>query len=190
MSEPETNRPMPAEQAIHWKPLRAAHYIMASLQSADGGRRTLVVRQEVLARAQRFAAAAHARRVQGSCSQSSPARLGILEADLHYNLHVDEADVLSTPFPEHWDLDRRTVYVKETCVNALRAKCRQLRQTESLEREWKVSPTIHLLTPGDWRAVARDRSDRRGEAGAIRALNAQRTAELPERVRRQFRLTP
>jgi len=75
-------------------------------------------------------------------------------------------------------------------VNALRAKCRQLRQTESLEREWKVSPTIHLLTPGDWRAVARDRSDRRGEAGAIRALNAQRTAELPERVRRQFRLTP
>ena len=166
MSEPETNRPMPAEQAIHWKPLRAAHYIMASLQSADGGRRTLVVRQEVLARAQRFAAAAHARRVQGSCSQSSPARLGILgPRQAHYLRQGD---------------------MRERVAGEMSPA------TPDGESGARVEGLAHDSSThtGRWRAVARDRSDRRGEAGAIRALNAQRTAELPERVRRQFRLTP
>ena len=55
--------PMPVEQAVHWKPLRDAHYILASLQPADGGRRHIVVRQHVLAVVQRRMRGAHGRQV-------------------------------------------------------------------------------------------------------------------------------
>jgi hypothetical protein len=41
---------MPVEESIHWKPLRDPHYVVASLQPSDGGRRKIFVRQQVLAR--------------------------------------------------------------------------------------------------------------------------------------------
>jgi len=114
---------------------------------------------------------------------------GVLDANLHYNVHVDERELLWTPFPEHRDLASRTVYVKQTCTDSLRAMCRRLRLTQRLERDWKVSPTIHLLTPSEWRAAAGGQTESQGVA-ALRALNAQRTSKLPERVRRQIGLTP
>ena len=60
-----TVRPLPVEQAIHWKPLRDAHYIVASLQPADGGRRKIVIRQGVLASVQALVRARPGRRVAG-----------------------------------------------------------------------------------------------------------------------------
>jgi hypothetical protein len=65
MDESETGRPMPAAQAIHWKPLRDAHYIMASLQPADGGRRRIFIRQKVLSRVNELAVASHGRKAFG-----------------------------------------------------------------------------------------------------------------------------
>lgn len=108
----------------------------------------------------------------------------VVDASLHYNLHTDDAGVWQTPFPEHRDPESRTVYVRETCVDALRARCRRLRATNALEREWKVSPTMLLLMPNEWESVAMAN----GGAGAISALSDARVAELPEGVRRQFRL--
>ena len=60
-----TTRPMPVEQAIHWKPLRDPHYILASLQPADGGRRKIVIRQQVLAHVQTLVRGRGGRRVAG-----------------------------------------------------------------------------------------------------------------------------
>jgi len=108
----------------------------------------------------------------------------VVDASLHYNLHTDDAGVRRTPFPEHRDPESRTIYVRETCVDSLRARCRRLRATNALEREWKVSPTMMLLMPNEWESVAVST----GGAGAISALNDARIAALPEGVRSQFRL--
>jgi hypothetical protein len=129
-------------------------------------------------------------RTPASFSRSRAPTPKLLDASLHYNLRTDEVGLLKTPFPEHRDMASHTIYVRETCVAALRAKCRHLRETQTLEREWKVSPTIHLLTPGEWRSAALNRRDPRGDAFAIRSLNDERIAQLPEGVRRQFRLNP
>jgi hypothetical protein len=36
-----TRRAIPVEQSIHWKPLHDSHYVIASLQPGDGGRRKI-----------------------------------------------------------------------------------------------------------------------------------------------------
>src|SRR5688572_5878151 len=40
----------PVSASIHWKPLRDPHYVVASLQPDDGGRRQIFAKQAVLAR--------------------------------------------------------------------------------------------------------------------------------------------
>ena len=66
----------------------------------------------------------------------------VLEANLHYNMSVRDDAVLRATRPEHRDLDSRTIYVRESCVEALRARCRRLRATGALQRDWKVTPRI------------------------------------------------
>jgi hypothetical protein len=64
----------------------------------------------------------------------------VREAHLHYNLHVDDEAVLRATSPEHRDLSSGTIYVREGCIENLRARCRRLRATKPLEPEWKVMP--------------------------------------------------
>jgi hypothetical protein len=109
----------------------------------------------------------------------------VLDASLHYNLHTDDAGLRRTPFPEHRDPDSRTIYVREWCVDGLRARCRRLRATNALVREWKVSPEMSFLTPGEWQLAAFDDEDAR----IVQSLNNSRIAALPEGVRRQFGLS-
>jgi hypothetical protein len=109
----------------------------------------------------------------------------VLDAIMHYNVHTDTAGLLRTPFPEHRDPVSQTIYVRETCVSLLRAKRRALRETTTLEREWKVSPTIYFLTPREWRSLA---TDPRRQAGRIQTLNNERMMALPPALRRQFGL--
>jgi hypothetical protein len=58
--------------------------------------------------------------------------------------------------PEHRDLASGTMYVRDTCLSQLRAKCRALRESMTLEREWKVSPTIYLVDATRVAVVAPD----------------------------------
>lgn len=112
----------------------------------------------------------------------------VIDATLHYNLQTDDAGLQRTPFPEHRDAESKTIYVRETCVDSLRARCRRLRATNSLLREWKVTPTISFLTPGEWESVPSfDSASSRG-VDAVSQLNNARIAELPEGVRAQFHL--
>ena len=112
----------------------------------------------------------------------------VTDATLHYNLHTDDAGLLRTPFPEHRDPDSKTVYVRETCIDALRQRCRQLRATTALVREWKVSPAISFLTPGEWESVAAASDVARHGPALVAELNDSRIANIPEGVRSQFRL--
>jgi hypothetical protein len=109
----------------------------------------------------------------------------VLDATMHYNVHAEEAELLNTPFPEHRDLASGTMYVRDTCLSQLRAKCRALRESMTLEREWKVSPTIYLVTPREWRFVA---PDPRKDVSRIKALTNERISALPAHVRQQFDL--
>jgi hypothetical protein len=113
----------------------------------------------------------------------------VIDASLHYNLHTDDAGLLRTPFPEHRDPDSRTVYVRETCIDALRQRCRQLRATNALVREWKVSPAISFLTPGEWQTVTASSGVARHGPTLVTELNDSRIADLPEGVRSQFHLS-
>lgn len=113
----------------------------------------------------------------------------VIDASLHYNVQADEA-VLARTFPEHRDLASRTVYVRESCVDFLRARCRRLRAAGTLERAWTVSPAIYLITPGEWASTTDHLNDAGGDASAIRALNDARVAALPIPIRHQFRLAP
>ena len=70
--------------------------------------------------------------------------LGVREAVLHYNLRTDDDRLLQRTPPEHRDLDSRTIYVRESAVEGLRARIRRLRTTGALVREWKISPPIDL----------------------------------------------
>ena len=114
----------------------------------------------------------------------------VIDASLHYNVRTDEDGLLWTPFPEHRDRDSKTVYVREACVEPLRKRCRQLRATDTLVRDWKVSPGLAFLMPGEWRFIAASTpiSGARGLT-MVKDINDSRIAELPESVRSQFRLT-
>jgi hypothetical protein len=66
----------------------------------------------------------------------------VREASLHYNLRTDDDALLRSTPPEHRDLASRTIYGRETCLDKLRARCRRLRATGALQRDWKVSPAL------------------------------------------------
>ena len=112
----------------------------------------------------------------------------VVDASLHYNLHAEDAAVLNATFPEHRDLRSGTVYMREWCVDRLRARCKRLRAAGTLEREWNVAPTVYLLTPTEWESEIVD-ADTRG-ADEREVLNRRRIDLLPEAVRRQFCLVP
>jgi len=113
----------------------------------------------------------------------------VVDATLHYNLRTDDAGLTKTPFPEHRDVESKTIYVRETCLDSLRARCRRLRATNALLREWKVTPPISFLTPGEWESipVSGDLADR--GVSIIGRLNDARIAQLPAGVRNQFHLS-
>ena len=67
----------------------------------------------------------------------------VREASLHYNIRTDDDALLRLTPPEHRDVESRIIYVREPCVAELRSRCRRLRATGALEREWKVAPTLH-----------------------------------------------
>jgi len=69
--------------------------------------------------------------------------VAVLEANLHFNMRMKDAAVLRATRPEHRDLDSATIYVRESCVEGLRAKCRRLRASGALQRDWKVTPRIY-----------------------------------------------
>ena len=71
----------------------------------------------------------------------------VREATLHYNLRTDDDRRLRDTPPEHRDLDSHTIYVRESAIEHLRARCHRLRATGALVREWKVSPPIDLPHP-------------------------------------------
>ena len=108
--------------------------------------------------------------------------LDVLGASLQYNLHAADDAALQATFAEHRDRDSRTIFVRESCVEQLRARCRCLRSAGTLEPCWKVAPNIRLLTPTEWQS--------RGsgfDESALRSLSRERIDSLPEHVRRQFR---
>ena len=111
----------------------------------------------------------------------------VVDATLHYNLQTDDVGLSKTPSPEHRDVETKTIYVRETCADSLRARCRRLRATNALVREWKVTPRISFLTPGEWESLPSDGGINRG-VDMIGYLNNARIAELPEGVRNQFHL--
>ena len=111
----------------------------------------------------------------------------VVDATLHYNLQTDDVGLSKTPFPEHRDGESKTIYVRETCADSLRARCRRLRATNALVREWKVTPKISFLTPAEWESLPADAGIDRG-VDMIADLNNARIAELPEGVRNQFHL--
>ena len=112
----------------------------------------------------------------------------VVDATLHCNLQTDDAGLRRVPFPEHRDPESKTIYVRETCVDSLRARCRRLRATNSLLKEWKVTPKISFLTPGEWESVPTfDAGSSRG-IDTISQLNNARIAELPAGVRMQFHI--
>ena len=112
----------------------------------------------------------------------------VVDASLHYNLQTDDAGLLRAPFPEHRDPDSKTIYVRETCVDGLRERCRRLRAANALVREWKVSPPLSFLTPSEWQSAALLNLDASQAAVTVSELNKARLAELPKGVRDQFRL--
>ena len=112
----------------------------------------------------------------------------VIDATLHYNLQTDAEGLKHAHFPEHRDPESKTIYVRETCMDALRARCRRLRATNSLLREWKVTPAISFLTPGEWESIPVSRGDPGGGAHPISDLTNKRIAELPPGVRSQFHL--
>ena len=113
----------------------------------------------------------------------------VVDATLHYNLRTDDVGLTKTPFPEHRDVESKTIYVRETCLDSLRGRCRRLRATNSLLREWKVTPPISFLTPGEWESIpaSGDLADR--GVNIIGRLNDARIAQLPAGVRNQFHLS-
>ena len=110
----------------------------------------------------------------------------VLDATLHYNLHAADAELLQRTFPEHRDLDTQTIYERESCVQALRARCWRLRATNALQRTWLVPASIYFLTPAEWQSVTDRYGDPRAGAEAIQVLNAGRVGLLPSAVQSQF----
>jgi hypothetical protein len=69
--------------------------------------------------------------------------VAVLDANLHYNIRVKDEAVLRATSPEHRDVGSHTIYARESCVEGLRARCRRLRRSGALRREWKVTPRIY-----------------------------------------------
>jgi hypothetical protein len=69
--------------------------------------------------------------------------VAVIDATLHYNCRIKDEAVLRATSPEHRDLDSHTIYVRESCVEGLRAKCRHLRGGGALRRDWMVTPHIY-----------------------------------------------
>ena len=113
----------------------------------------------------------------------------VIDATLHFNLQTDDAGLKNTPFPEHRDTESKTIYVRETCMDSLRARCRRLRATNALLREWKVTPAITFVTPGEWESIPVSGAPADRGAHIINNLNKARIAKLPEGVRSQFHLS-
>ena len=113
----------------------------------------------------------------------------VIDATLHFNLRTDDAGLKNTPFPEHRDPESKTIYVRETCMDSLRARCRRLRATNALLREWKVTPAITFLTPGEWESIPVSGAPADRGAHTISNLNKARIASLPAGVRSQFHLS-
>jgi hypothetical protein len=112
----------------------------------------------------------------------------VVDATLHYNLQTDDAGLQRTPFPEHRDPESKTIYVRETCVESLRDRCRRLRATNVMVREWRVTPAISFLTSAEWESIlVADAGTNRG-AAEVTDLNNARIAELPAGVRSQFHI--
>ena len=112
----------------------------------------------------------------------------VVDATLHYNVQTDDAGVQRTPFPEHRDPESKTIYVRETSLEALRARCRRLRAMNALVREWKVTPAMSFLTPTEWESLPAYYGGVNTGASAIADLTNARIAELPEGIRDQFHL--
>lgn len=112
----------------------------------------------------------------------------VIDATLHYNLQTDEAGLRKVPFAAHRDSESKTIYVRETCVDSLRARCRRLRATNALLKEWKVAPKISFLTPGEWESIPSFNTGVVHGADTVNQLNTARIAELPPGVRSQFHL--
>jgi hypothetical protein len=72
--------------------------------------------------------------------------IAVVDATLHYNIRIKDDAVWRATRPEHRHVDSQTIYVRESCVEALRAHCRRLRATGALQRDWKVTP--HIYPPG------------------------------------------
>lgn len=112
----------------------------------------------------------------------------VIDATLHYNLQTDVEGLKYAAFAGHRDPESKTIYVRETCMDALRARCRRLRATNSLLREWKVTPPISFLTPGEWESIPVSRGNPGSGAHLISDLTNKRIADLPPGVRSQFHL--
>jgi hypothetical protein len=112
----------------------------------------------------------------------------VIDASLHYNLQTDVEGLKHAAFAGHRDPESKTIYVRETCMDALRARCRRLRASNSLLREWKVTPAISFLTPGEWESIPVSHGDPGSGAHLISDLTSKRIAELPPGVRSQFHL--
>ncbi|MDF2774412.1 MAG: hypothetical protein K0S86_3912 [Geminicoccaceae bacterium] len=112
----------------------------------------------------------------------------VLDATFHYNLHTDDAGLLQTVFPEHCDVASQTIYVRETCLDSFASRFRRLRETPGLEHEWKVSPVIYFLTPGEWQFLTARPAHSEDGVQRIYALNQERIRALAEPIRQQFGL--
>jgi hypothetical protein len=66
----------------------------------------------------------------------------VREASLHYNMRTEDESLLRITAPEYRDLPSRTIYGREACLHDLRSRCRRLRATGALQRDWKVTPTF------------------------------------------------
>jgi len=110
----------------------------------------------------------------------------VLEASLHYNVHVSDREALQSAFSEHRNDEAQVIYVRESCIDQLRARSERARATGELQREWKVTPTIYFVTPSEWESAAADDSAR--PARAIDTLNRRRIAALPDSITSRFGL--
>jgi hypothetical protein len=111
----------------------------------------------------------------------------VLEASLHYNVHVSDPEALQSVFSEHRNDEARVIYVRESSIDQLRARSERARATGELQREWRVTPTIYFVTPSEWESVAAA-DDAAGPARAIEALNRRRIAAIADSITSRFGL--
>lgn len=107
----------------------------------------------------------------------------VLDARIHYNVHTDDAAALQAAFEEHRDVESQTLYVRQSYPDDLLAACRRLRAEGRLVAEWRVSPFIYLLTPGEWSSMLSS-SRGRGDARTLSVddIGRERIDRLPADV--------